>query len=265
MIDGVDVETKGSATVCRIKYFSDALADAIRSNLSAICHGPEAKKRHQIIASYKETLKEFNRRYKTKGELIQKGMIGELLTHVLLLYNYPDFHPVSPFFNMEEASIKKGFDLVLFDQTSKEVWLSEVKSGAAQEKEADAFNKILLERAKNDLKERLTNNEPSLWLNAINGASAALASGDIKNRVDNILERGFEEASGNTQVSNSKNVILISVVYKGVDDPVSLAQAENKHKGVAADNCFRDVIVFSIQKQTYQRIAKFLESEAHGE
>lgn len=33
---------------------------------------------------------------------------------------------------MEESSFKKGFDIVLFEEDSKELWITETKSGEIQ-------------------------------------------------------------------------------------------------------------------------------------
>lgn len=45
-------------------------------------------------------------------------MIGELLVHVILEIE-GRFTVASPFFNMEERSFKKGFDIALFDSKLK--------------------------------------------------------------------------------------------------------------------------------------------------
>lgn len=65
------------------------------------------------IYSYKETVKEFIKRYKTDNNVSEdrkKGMIGELLVHIVLELE-GRFFAASPFFNMEERSFKKGMML----------------------------------------------------------------------------------------------------------------------------------------------------------
>ncbi len=67
---------------------------------------PNAKSK---IYSYK-VMKEFVKRYKTNNDASEdrkKGMIGELLVHVVLEIE-GRFTTASPFFNMEERSFKKG-------------------------------------------------------------------------------------------------------------------------------------------------------------
>lgn len=262
MIAGVTIDRNKFATVCRINNFSDELGHEIRDRLSAICHGPDAVAKNSVFSSYKQTLKEFNKRYSSKSVEIQKGMIGELLTHILLLKTHPSFEPASPFFNMEEGSIKKGFDLIIFDSKFNQIWISEVKSGNAGGKNANSFNKSLLNRAKNDLIQRLNDNDTNLWHNAINGAKIALSTGKTKDRINQILEECYKEAAEEGQDGSSKNVILISVTYKSIMDPINVHEVKEKGKEIIADKLFKDVIVFSIQKETYQRVAEFLESEA---
>lgn len=58
-------------------------------------------------------------------------MIGELLVHIILELE-GKYSTASPFFNMEESSFKKGFDIVLFEEDSKELWITETKSGEIQ-------------------------------------------------------------------------------------------------------------------------------------
>ena len=262
MISGVSIEKNDFATVCRIKYFSDDLKNQIRNRLSAICHGPDAVSSESIFSSYKQTLREFNKRYNSKSENIKKGMIGELLTHILIFKTHPDFEPANPFFNMEEGSIKKGFDLIIFDKKLHQMWILEVKSGNAKAMNANTFNNNLLNTAKNDLKKRLNENETNLWLNAINGAKIALSSGKVKDRINQILENCYNEAADERQGGDSKNIILASVTYKSTTDPITLVEVKKKGKKIIDEKLFMNVIIFSIQKETYQRIAEFLKSEA---
>ena len=189
-------------------------------------------------------------------------MIGELLTHILLFKAHPHYEPANPFFNMEEASIKKGFDIVIYDSKFNQMWISEVKSGNAGVNKADSFNKGLLNTAKNDLKTRLSENETNLWHNAINGAKIALISGKVKDRINQILEECYQEAADEEQDGSSKNVVLISVTYKKSDDPITIEEVKKKGQTIIDESIFNDLIVFSIQKETYQRVAEFLSDEA---
>lgn len=262
MINGITVKQNEFATVCQIDQFSDELKQEIRKNLSSICHGPDAVQSEAVFSTYRRTLKEFIKRYNTKTEKIKKGMIGELLTHILLFKVHPDLERASPFFNMEEGSVKKGFDLVVFNRKLEQIWITEVKSGNAGEKNANSFNNNLLNIAKNDLNTRLQDNETNLWHNAINGVKIALSKGKIKDQINQILEECYLEAADEEQNGLNKNVILISVIYKATKDPISLDVVRARGLKIIEEKLFKDVLIFSIQKETYQSVAAFLENEA---
>lgn len=139
----------------------------IRNRLVAVCHGVDQARSGRKIYSYKATVKEFIKRYKTSknvSEERKKGMIGELLVHVILEME-GRFTTASPFFNMEERSFKKGYDVALFENKTNSLWITEVKSGEIQkwQKNASAAAIGLINTAKNDLKSRLNASNTSLW------------------------------------------------------------------------------------------------------
>jgi len=262
MFDGITMENTEFATVCRIEIFADELKTEIRDRLAAICHGKDKVETGSIIASYRETLKVFLDNYAKKSENTRKGMIGELLTHILLLKGFPNYESANPYFNMEEASIKKGFDLIIFDQRCSELKIVEVKSGGAGTHGADSANKALLNTAKNDLKERLNDNKIHIWTNAINGAKIALSGGEIKDEINRILEECYMEAANYASDSTSKRVILVSVLYKSCADPISIDATHEKAEQIIDENLFQEATVFSIQNETWEHIVAFLEQEA---
>ena len=133
LIPGVTKEDYSDYVLYYIENFSDELKSEIRSRLVSICHGAEHAQSTRVIYSYKYTLKEFIKRYKTNqdaSENRKKGMIGELLVHVILEIE-GRFTVASPFFNMEERSFKKGFDIALFDSKTEELRLCAVVANAA--------------------------------------------------------------------------------------------------------------------------------------
>jgi len=128
-MDGVIFKQAGQYAMCCIENLSDELKTAIRDNLTRICHGADLASRSMVIFKYEATLKSFWDRYSTKDLNTRTGMLGELLAHVIILKKIDSFDVVSPFFNMEEKHIRKGFDLVLYEPASNEVWITEVKAG----------------------------------------------------------------------------------------------------------------------------------------
>ena len=159
LVSGVVKEDYSDYILYFLETLSDVLKKEIRSRLVAVCYGVDQASSSSKIYSYKATVKEFLKRYKASGDASEdrkKGMIGELLVHVILEIE-GRFTTASPFFNMEERSFKKGFDVSLFEEKTSDLWIAEVKSGKKQKQQATASSAIvgLLNTAKNDLNERL--------------------------------------------------------------------------------------------------------------
>lgn len=130
LIQGVTKEENSDYVLYFIENLSDELKEEIRNRLVAVCYGADQAQSALKIYSYKETVKEFVKRYKNNSSISEdrkKGMIGELLVHVILELE-GRFTTASPFFNMEERSFKKGYDLALFEGATNELWIAEVKS-----------------------------------------------------------------------------------------------------------------------------------------
>lgn len=183
LISGVLKEDYSDYVLYFVESLSDELKQEIRSRLSAVCHGVDQAQSAAKIYSYKETAKEFVKRYKSDknaSEKRKKGMIGELLVHIILEIE-GRFTTASPFFNMEERSFKKGYDVALFEEKTNELWIAEVKSGEIQknQKDASAAATGLINTAKNDLKVRLNDYNTSLWLNALNAAKVTMSDSKV--------------------------------------------------------------------------------------
>ena len=123
MISGVTFHQNpvDNVYICYIEELSDELKEKIIEMLSSIWHGSvDANERPQF--NYNTTVKRFLERYQTKTSDTKKGMIGELLSH-LLIPLYINLSPISIMKNKEENSIRKGFDIVYTDEngTSKPI------------------------------------------------------------------------------------------------------------------------------------------------
>lgn len=194
-MEGVQLEKSETNSLCfTIDDISDELKNVIRARLSEICYGAAKASRTSVIYSYEKTLTAFLDKFDTKSADTQKGMIGELLTHVLFLHYEDEFRAASPFFNMEEDSIKKGFDLVLHHKGTSEIWFVEVKAGECGVE--TSINKLggLLSLAKNGLKTALNSERHTLWQNAVNGASLVIQDSGLKSQIETLLESFNEKA-----------------------------------------------------------------------
>lgn len=262
-IDGVTFKKEKDYAICHILDFSDELKKLIREQLSFICYGTANASSTRKLYNYNNTLKEFIKRYDEKSDATQKGMIGELIIHVLINRFFTEYETISPFFNIEERSIKKGFDVVLTNKTNRMMWITEVKSGELhKDKDVNGTTVDLLNTAKLDLYNRLNGENQSLWLNAINGAKIALDSkNDLKDAVIEILEQYGDDSVDNKIDSKNMNVFLSSVLFSNFSNSVDESRVKNKHDSIIKEKKFSGTFVLSVQKETYNKIYYFLKSE----
>jgi hypothetical protein len=266
-IDGVCLELNGANAICHIEYISAELKKLIKKNLSTICHGSHISDYFQDpLYSYRTTLESFLERYDSKTPETKIGMVGELLSHLLITELYDDFNVASAFFNLEENSIKKGFDLILCRTSDKTLWITEVKSGKLHKgKNHDQTTRNLLNSAKQDLNKRLNETEKKYWYNSINSVRSSLHDEtDYKNTLLKILRSEGNNAVDKKATSKDNSVILITNLFDSIDTKISLPpiiQFTNKLKKA---DIFANTLVFCIQKETYTKVIDFIRSEASG-
>ncbi|PAE87221.1 phosphate ABC transporter substrate-binding protein [Shouchella clausii] len=262
-LKGVRCVSQEYHVVFYVDDFSEEMKNIFRTQLSYICHGASKASRSRKKYNYKNTVKAFIKRYEGKPDSTKIGMMGELLTHIFIIQFLPEFNTISPFFNMEEKSITKGFDVLLYSSSNNEVWITEVKSGELHKgKDSNETNKILLSTAKFDLKGRLNQNEDSLWDNAINKATLALENKkDTKDAVLEILEEIGDEITEQQATSGDKNVILVSNLFANLNDEIQEHVLDNFYKKTMDESLFNKLFVISLQKNTYRKIYQFLKDE----
>jgi hypothetical protein len=248
--------------ICIFDEISSDLEIAFRNYLSSICHGTPVGEKPKSSFTYKKTLQEFLKRYDPKDEDKQKGMIGELVTHVLIRIFLKEFQISSLFFNMEESNVKKGFDLILFETSQKVMFIAEVKSGDASDDRSDQKNVALLSAAKSDLSAKLTSQQTHSWQNAIYGAHASMDAKNIRAEVVEILDSALSEAQEGTDDKANKHVILVSVTYNDLSDRITLERVKAYLKNCSG---FASCLLFSIQKDSHKSIELFLRKEGANE
>lgn len=264
IMDGVSFKQVDQYALCCIENLSDELKAALRENLTRICHGADQASRDRAIFKYPATLRAFWDRYSSKPWKTKIGMLGELLSHVIILKLFPDFDVVSPFFNMEEKSIRKGFDLLLYESSKSNVWITEVKSGGLGEgKTPCAATRALLAKARDDLKGRLAEQELNHWQNAINAARNSIhAKADYRESVLEILELEGDMAEGSVATASDNNVFLISALFSDVSQRVAEKTISKFTTDLVDKSIFKSVLVLSLHKGTLERLEDFLRMES---
>lgn len=259
-----EFDDESSVSLCIVDDLSSQLQEIIRSELSKVCHGPAKAEEGRKSYTYKPTIREFVKRYKNKSPTTKLGMIGELLCHILLFHFNKKLKPASPFFNMEEGSIKKGFDLMVVNTDDNSFWITEVKSGELGEKDKHQKIRSLIDLAKSDLIERLTAKSSTIWYSAINNIEISLSGSTsekkiLKDLLEEFIEGGDEEV---IKDSKSMNVFLVPILFEKVANSVEIEAIKEKHKKIADAGDFSNCLVFAIQKSTIAKVENFLFNEA---
>ncbi|MAQ75446.1 MAG: hypothetical protein CL613_03835 [Aquimarina sp.] len=261
-IEGVRKIAKGNYTIFYIDFFSDEFQQIIRDQLKGIWNGFSEADSSPEFYSYKNTLKSFLETYSTKSEKIKKGIIGELLAHILLNNEDNNLTSLSILKNKEEKSIKKGFDIIYCDINKNQIWYSEVKSGRSEKGTYNStdYNTKLLKRAKKGIFSMLNQRRDKLWESAL--IDVTLTIKEEKGRLE--LKKLLTDDSPNLNSTQKKNVILISSLYHNLVDEIEESSISNFLDETILEDLFEDVITISIQKNTFETVANFLSDEILG-
>lgn len=158
----VEIESGKNLHILKVNLYDDKLISLINKYLVKICEGDNS----QEIIKVKKRLLKF---IESKQETTKMGAIAEFFIHLYL--NDSNYKQEFLFFNLEETSIKKGFDGVYTKEN--EMYIIESKSGDESTKNISHISK--LKEAYSDLKKYFDgssqkgNNNP--WRNAYNHAS----------------------------------------------------------------------------------------------
>jgi len=256
-IDGIRISENTTHSIFYIDELSDEFKQIIRDQLQGIWSGFSDIELLPEFYSYEKTLSSFLDRYNSKSDNTKKGMVGELLSHILLGQQDNNLTSLSILKNKEERSIKKGFDIIYCEIDNDKLWYSEVKSGAANTQSATEYNDVLLKRAKDGIQLMIDEKRNSLWESALFDVSATIKRNDGQLRLRELLSNDAPTMNTN----QTKNVILISVLYHNLTDEIDIDSVENFHNAVIAENNFLDAIVISIQKSTFLAVSDFLNNE----
>lgn len=206
-------------------------------------------------------MRSFWKRIKNKPMKTKVGMIGELITHLFLTGDGAPYSSVNRLFNLEEASIKKGFDLVVRDLSSNELHFVEVKSSAVMSKNPTTKLTRLLRTADKDISGKLNAPADNLWDNALAHCSSAMRKTDLRDRIEDILA-AFKEDAYEAPSSGTHHVILSAISFNKTAGYCTPQAYETARKAVKAWGSYKSLTYFVAQKKTYEAIIDFIEKEA---
>lgn len=246
-----------------IDSMSDDLRKLIKQKLSEICYGVNKVETGSNQFSLKNTAKEFLIRLGPINVDIdnkQKGYLGEFLTHIILGEN-KNIEPLSLFFNLEERSPKKGFDLVFRNIKNDNIIIVEVKSGSrlCNQSSITQTAKALINKAKVDLTGRLLNpdDKSRLWNNALSHAiSAVKNSNSEKDAILKLL------ASLEAEADDNQEIVLAAGVFGHTDELIEVQYISNLSKNLKEDELLNKICnqssIVVIHNDIYKEFYNFL-------
>ncbi|MCK0120255.1 hypothetical protein MWU61_06870 [Loktanella sp. F6476L] len=260
-IEGVKVFQNPAITVVSIDEFTVELQDLLKERLAEICWGPTANGSKLVAESYEYTMQSLWGRVSNKHFKTQIGMAGELITHLFLARPSAGYVSVNRMFNLEESSIKKGFDLVLTKQESGELFLVEVKASGILTSDSKKKVLNLLKVSNNDMNGKLNKPADNLWNNALSHCSSALKKTDLRDKIEAILEVCRDEAL-TFPSAKDQNVILAGINFNGDKGFCDLEEIAKSIAAYKKWGQYKSLTYFVAQKKTYTAVLTFIESEA---
>lgn len=162
--------------VIDVEDFATELISFIDEYFVEICEGDAGGN----LATLKKYVKEF---IETKDQRTQMGAAAEFFIHLYL--KHLGYKQLFTFLNLEEKSIKKGFDG--YYTLSDETWIMESKSGSINTQNISHPSKI--KEAYSDLIDKFRGNvSNNPWRNAFNHARVVGARNSIKETIRKLSE-----------------------------------------------------------------------------
>jgi hypothetical protein len=190
-----------------------------------------------------------------KGSTTEGGAIAEFLLHLYL--NDGGFQPQFLYFNLEEGSIKKGFDGYYFYNGDE--WILESKSGSSNTKDISHASKI--KEAYDDLQGKFTGtgtNNP--WRNAYSHASHLDVGANANVRAN--IKKFSDEYDQKTFYKTDKfNIIPGSTIFlDGIWVASDISTIDTEIKSLIKKFSFNKIIVICITKKSIQIFWDYLNS-----
>jgi len=232
-----------------IKLLDKGLTDLIDQRIVSICEGSSTTTLDEI----KERLVVFLT--PKKGSTIEMGAIAEFFSHLYL--NEIGFKQEFLFLNLEEGSIKKGFDG--YYSRLDETWIYESKSGSKSTEKISHKRKI--KEAYADLDGKISGNvKNNPWQNAYHHASQIDVNSEIGIR-NQLKKFANEFTMKKYHEIESFNIIPGSTIFvDGVWSQIDSDVLEAELKGVVEKLQFKKIHIVCVNKASVQLFWDYLES-----
>jgi hypothetical protein len=232
-----------------IELLNDDLVELIDERIVSICEGCTSTD----LGTIKKRLITFLT--PKKGSTTEMGAIAEFFTHLYL--NEVGFKQDFLFLNLEEGSIKKGFDG--YYSRAGESWIYESKSGSGRTKGISHKSKI--KEAHADLDGKITGNtKNNPWQNAYSHANQLDVKSEpdirkkLKKMADNFTNGNFDKIENFNIIPGS--TIFLDGVWASIDSDTLEAELKSLIKKLS----FKKIHVVCVNKASVQLFWDYLES-----
>jgi len=263
-VDGIEIERVDGATLVIVRTVSETFCAHVRAQLAEYCYGAALVSENSSFYSFERTVAEFLARFDPKPVLTKIGMAGELIVHVLMPLLHEDLAAAAVYFNKEERSIKKGFDLTFLGTAESAIWYGEVKSGeVAEGASADEKAADLVILAASSLASMLDDTSHlSRWDAALIDTQLTLEAGFAKTARE-LLRSDSDAIRAGGRIS--KRAVLAGAVLHDlghcVVTPVGVAEIA---RSVAETGHFADAKILVIQQHALESVIEHLREVAHA-
>lgn len=257
-MEGIDVEVTEGATLVIVRAISEGFRTHVRERLAEYCYGAATVSEDLSFYSLEKTVGEFLRRFDPKSRMTQIGMAGELIVHVLMPVIHAELTSAAVYFNKEERSIKKGFDLTFLGSSDTTLWYGEVKSGeVSASSNADEKAVSLIEIAAASLTSMLDDaNQLSRWDAALNDTRLTLEGGYARTARE--LLRSDSETVRQGDTIEKRAVLAGTVIHELDHCEVTNEGIKQILDLVSAESDFTDVRILVIQQDAIESIIEYL-------
>lgn len=230
-----------------IKEFDKGLIDYINENFVRICKGKNNKSSLDII---KKRAANF---FEKKDQRTRNGATAEFFLHLYL--RSIDYQQECMFLNMEETSIKKGFDG--YYSKENEEWILESKSGNSKTKGISHSSKI--SEAYASLKKQLSgDSENDPWQNAYQHANSRDV--DTSESIVSILQ-GFSDDFISEKFYSTENFNILpaaTVFLNGEWKEFDFAELTQKVKNTVKNFECKKLMIICCTKKSLELFMDFL-------
>ncbi len=187
----------------------------------------------------------------SKTDLQKYGMCAEFFMHLLL--RDLGYNQKFVFCNLEEKSMKKGFDG--FYEKSNDFWIAESKCAITNAKHKDKIKEAL-----DDIDNKVgttTGNNP--WYNAVNHILVKQSSNNDKSIIEKVASLSRDYIAKKPHNSSEFNLIPTSTLF--INNNQKIEDITNEIKSIIENRKIKDMNILCINNDIYDEFIAYLKEK----